>query len=245
MVLKTMVDVNGVLEKYHVNLLGEFNIYAPTGELITPKQKKSRACLVLLLTEPNMKRRREWIARMLWPDVSSTKAHASLRQTLSNIRKSLGEKHSFLLGGDKLSVSLHKQYITTDSQNIKPERETIEYMVENYLDGFDYINDSFNDWVTSLRATFHTHLSSSLEKSSPEIVRVPVTDILVSSLVMRINQPRIASNWEPAGILADLMVDLASQLISEFYDVSIVDYRTLPNKKHGTHRIYIIKLCFV
>lgn len=235
MVLKAMVDVNGVLEKYHVNLLGEFSIYSPTGELITPKQKKSRACLVLLLTEPNMKRRREWIARMLWPDVSPTKAHASLRQTLSNIRKSLGEKHSFLLDGDKLSVSLHKQYITTDTQNIKPELETIEYMVENYLDGFDYINNGFNDWLTSLKATFHTHLSSSLGKSAPEMVKVPVTDILVSSLVLRINQPRISSDWEPAGILADLMVDLASQLISEFYDVSIVDYRMLPHRKHSTH----------
>lgn len=221
-----MISTSGTLGRYCTSLLGEFTIYTPNGQVITPRHKKARACLVLLLAEPNnMQRRREWVASKLWPDVSSSKAYASLRQTISVIRRSFGEEHQFLLGSDKLSLWLTKKYINTDTSQIDPKPDTAKYLIDSYLEGFDFISDSFHEWKITEKAKFQECLKEKFERKIMQYQKNFIDDFAKKTISLKINHPKITCQWEAAPLLADFIADLTSQLISDSYDIDILDYR--------------------
>ena len=127
-----------------IRLRGDFCVTSPTGQLLTPKSKKAMGLLALLAVSDNHTRVRRWIENMLWSDRAPEQARGSLRTTLVDIRKSLGD-FAPILGSDRTSVWLDADRIETDLDDEDSTRE--------FLEGLDITDPEFNDWLMQQRMT--------------------------------------------------------------------------------------------
>ena len=123
---------------------GDFSVTSPAGDTLTPKSKKAMGLLALLAASDNHKRLRRWIEDKLWSDRAGDQARGSLRTTLVDIRKSLGD-FGHVLGSDRTSVWLVADHIETDLDDTDSTRE--------FLEGLDISDPEFNDWLMQMRMT--------------------------------------------------------------------------------------------
>lgn len=86
-------------------LYGRFRMETASGEDRAPKSAKSQALIALLATSETGGRGRLWLQKRLWPGKAADKASTSLRQSLSEIRRSLGDLRDILVS-DRRSVTL-------------------------------------------------------------------------------------------------------------------------------------------
>ena len=86
-------------------LYGRFRMETASGEDRAPKSAKSQALIALLATSETGGRGRLWLQKRLWPGKEADKASTSLRQSLSEIRRSLGDLRDILVS-DRRSVTL-------------------------------------------------------------------------------------------------------------------------------------------
>src|SRR6266566_2935267 len=97
-----------------IALIGAFRVLAPGGEDLTPRGRKARALLAILALTPSRRRSRPALQDKLWSDRGPEQGAASLRQTLSEIRKALGERYRDCLISDFRGISLAEGRITVD-----------------------------------------------------------------------------------------------------------------------------------
>ena len=74
----------------HIKLLGGFEARRDSGEALALKGRKTQALLAYLALSPGQARSREELVGLLWGDRGEQQARASLRQSLSELRKALG-----------------------------------------------------------------------------------------------------------------------------------------------------------
>ena len=86
-------------------LYGRFRMETASGDDRAPKSAKSQALIALLATSETGGRGRLWLQKRLWPGKEADKASTSLRQSLSEIRRSLGDLRDILVS-DRRSVTL-------------------------------------------------------------------------------------------------------------------------------------------
>lgn len=91
----------------HLSLLGSFRLMAEETELRLPT-RKAAVLLARLATTRELQARREQLAAFLWEGAETGQARASLRQTLSRIRQTLGE-HAGAVWSDNESIGLHAE----------------------------------------------------------------------------------------------------------------------------------------
>ncbi len=125
-----------------IRLRGDFCISSPTGDALTPRGKKATGLLAMLASSDNYTRSRRWLEDKLWSDRGSEQARGSLRTTLVDIRKNLGE-FAEILGSDRTSVWLEQDRIETDIDNTESTRE--------FLEGLVIPDPEFNDWLMQQR----------------------------------------------------------------------------------------------
>src|SRR5215475_7457303 len=75
-----------------IQVIGPFRLLAHDGEDLTPLGRKARALLAILALTPTRRRSRPALQDKLWSDRGPEQGAASLRQTLTEIRKALGEQ---------------------------------------------------------------------------------------------------------------------------------------------------------
>ena len=95
-------------------LFGPFSLLGQDGAELAPKSRKSRAVLAMLALAPRGARSRVWLRHKLWSDKSEAQSAASLRQSLLEIRRTLGpiEKRAFQT--DQNTVTLNLDVIDID-----------------------------------------------------------------------------------------------------------------------------------
>jgi hypothetical protein len=99
---------------------------------------KERALLALLLLSPGQRRTRAWLQDKLWSDREPEQASGSLRQALSNVRKSLGPV-SERLNADRTTIWLSPEVaLTTDDAG-------------ELLDDIQVRDPEFSDWLRDER----------------------------------------------------------------------------------------------
>ncbi|MBO9398513.1 hypothetical protein J7400_17715 [Shimia sp. R9_2] len=133
------------LDCLRINVYGHFRISDRQGRDLTPVNEKSQAIIALLVTsEPSIKTR-SWLQDKLWSTSDPERGAASLRQCLTKIRKSLGDKSSVLQSNRK-SVWLDTEKITTDWRQETQTQERSEF-----LEGIDIRDSEFNHWLQIIR----------------------------------------------------------------------------------------------
>src|SRR5437870_12611350 len=106
-----------------LELLGDLQIRAGNGTLATISAKKAQALLAYLAVKPSQRVSREKIASLLWSSTGPDQARQSLRQTLSPLRKELGQlsPDAQVLIEENDLLGLEESLVECDAAAFEPE----------------------------------------------------------------------------------------------------------------------------
>lgn len=131
-----------------IRLMGQFQVQDIMGRDFTPRGAKARAILALLCQTPGHCRPRRWLETRLWSDRGQEQASGSLRQALTELRKTLGPL-ALHLQSDRDCVSL-AGFVTDLDQDPNAAREALAHGRE-FLEGIDIIDAAFCEWLAEER----------------------------------------------------------------------------------------------
>ena len=91
-----------------IRLVGELGLELDGRRIDPPASRRARSLLAWLAEHPGLHPRTR-VAAVFWPDVLETSARASLRTTLTTLRRSIGEEAAALIvaGRDRLGIEEH------------------------------------------------------------------------------------------------------------------------------------------
>jgi TolB-like protein/Flp pilus assembly protein TadD len=145
-----------------VKTLGGVSFHDDQGELRLPT-RKALALLVYLGLSPRGSRSREHLASVFWGRSADEQSRASLRQTLSSLRKALGEQAN-LLESDAESVGVQRDRFKIDALEFEvlansASQTDLERAAEMYqgafLEGFSLKEEDFEEWLTFTRQQYN------------------------------------------------------------------------------------------
>ncbi|MCB6177820.1 hypothetical protein LHP98_06705 [Rhodobacter sp. Har01] len=131
-----------------VRLIGAFEMRDDSGRDCTPRGAKTRALIAMLCQTPDRRRPRRWLEGKLWSDRGAEQASGSLRQSLMELRKSLGEASATLLT-DRDSVQLAE--MSTDLDGDAAAAIAAMRLGREFLEGIDIVDPAFLDWLREER----------------------------------------------------------------------------------------------
>ena len=128
-----------------IRVMGQFRMTGAGGSDITPGGKKAQALMAMLACSPDSQRTRSWLQDRLWSQSDGERASASLRQTLTAIRRDLGDLADVIIA-TRQSVSLDQDRVQTDwSTDAMPGEG------EEFLEGLDIPDPAFAEWQRVMR----------------------------------------------------------------------------------------------
>jgi DNA-binding SARP family transcriptional activator/tetratricopeptide (TPR) repeat protein len=160
-------------------LLGAFQATLD-GEPITAfRSAKARALLAYLAVEADRPHRREMLAALLWPEEPDSVAHNNFRNTLSILRKAIGDRHetepSFLFVTREtvqfnctsdcwLDVRAFQEYLAASNPGSQLTKAIALYRGD-FLEGF-YVKDSvpFEDWALLIRDRLQRQVGTAMQR---------------------------------------------------------------------------------
>lgn len=145
---------------FYFRLVGAFSVTDAYGNTCTLPGRKDRAVLAFLAAHPDRPIARDRLVELIWPVSAEGTGRASLRQSLSMIRKALA--HEGLFSVDRDTVTLNAASIRRDVDRIETGdfvgRETEVAPMANgemFLDDLNGVSPEYDTW----RATKQSQLS--------------------------------------------------------------------------------------
>ncbi|PYQ53151.1 MAG: hypothetical protein DMF59_02575 [Acidobacteria bacterium] len=149
-----------------ISLLGDLQMRSAAGSLFTISAKKSQALMAYLAVKPSQRVSREKIASLLWSSTGPDQARQSLRQTLSTLRKELGQlsPDAKVLIEENDLLGLEESLVECDVAAFEPlvasgTEEALTKASQLYrgdlLDGFQINEERFDQWVIAERDRLH------------------------------------------------------------------------------------------
>lgn len=132
----------------YIRMIGVFEVRDEAGRDFTPRGAKARALLALLCRTPGHRRPRRWLEGRLWSDRGQEQASGSLRQALSELRKTLGPLADHLTC-DRDCVAL-ADFTTDLMQDPAAARKALD-LGREFLEGIDVVDPAFNQWLAEER----------------------------------------------------------------------------------------------
>ncbi len=126
---------------FKIHLHGLFRMVDKNGKDCTPRGIKTCALLAVLACSSSLKCSRAFLQDKLWSDRGKEHGAASLRQCLSEIRRTFGRDCNVLLS-DRRTVGLDPQLIDVIADPQDGE----------FLEGLDVRDAEFEDWLTLERS---------------------------------------------------------------------------------------------
>jgi TolB-like protein/DNA-binding SARP family transcriptional activator/Tfp pilus assembly protein PilF len=145
-----------------IKTLGGVAFHRDQGEF-RPPTRKAAALLVYLGLSPRGSRSREHLADMLWGRSADVQSRASLRQTLSSLRKALGEQADLLesdsdavgIQCDRLEIDAHEFESLANSASHADLERAAEMYQGAFLEGFSLKEEGFEDWLAFNRQQYN------------------------------------------------------------------------------------------
>lgn len=126
-----------VIPKARVVLNGNFELTSSCGRVIQIKEKKGRALMAMLATEPNMRRSRAWLKARIWSRTTEPQCSYSLRQSLYKLR--------MLLGPDLNILCSNREFVWLD-RTIETVNSGTQVGAEFFEDA-PHLDEPFEDWL--------------------------------------------------------------------------------------------------
>jgi DNA-binding SARP family transcriptional activator/predicted ATPase len=147
-----------------LGLLGSFRLETSTGVPVLLPTKRAKALLAYLALHPGKPQARSKLAALLWEDSSDDRALASLRQTLSALRKAaataggdllITRGDSVLLASNILDVDVDRfEHLIGSSKPTDLEAADGLYQGE-FLEGFELRSSGLQRWIRAERERLH------------------------------------------------------------------------------------------
>lgn len=195
------------LSKLYV--LGPLGLVANDGRSLTPRGKKAQGLLALLALAPRGQRTRVWLRDKLWSESDEKKSSSSLRQTVFEIKKDLGEFADHILQIDRHSIGLKLNNLWIDLHAVKDDLGVCGELgitpETELLEGCDVVDEEFEQWLSMERQIWADIADQIPEKA--------------------VRAGQVANRGEGAGLPA---VGDTGELLSPIYSLGF-----LPNIQHG------------
>ncbi|WP_245509863.1 alpha/beta hydrolase [Rhizobium laguerreae] len=167
-----MITSTNSMARSFLSLLGGFECagLAAGSPALT---RKARALMAYLALQARHSQSREKIAALLWGGANDEQARASLRQTLSVLRRALQttERQWFRIEGDQLGLDLHEFDLDVTQFELlaaSSETEDLKQAIALYsgelLEGFSLAEEPFEDWLRTERERLRAVAIAVLEK---------------------------------------------------------------------------------
>ena len=206
-----------------INLLGPFRMLRSDGVDCTPTGRKACAIIAMLCLSRDLKRTRAWLQDKLWSSRGKEHGAASLRQSLSELRRALDTDKSCLISTTTV-VSLDRRAVAIDIDTT--DDLTLAGHVE-LLEGLDIGDQEFEDWLREERERFSRRRTTA---APPTLTTAtadprPAAGPRTGHRLLLEREAGSASN--AATLVADGIVDSIARTISELGGADIVDSRGL------------------
>jgi len=190
-----------------MTLLGRFRLECPNGNDVTPRSAKMQAMLAMIAVAPDFDRSRVWLQNRLWSDRGTAQAAASLRQDLSELRKSFGDTTDLVFRTDRNSVQLKRETVFIDVL----DDGTAKNRGSEFLEGLRVRDPEFRSWLFEQR-------KQEVVSSGTQVVGVPVVlnPPQRSSVLLQVN-----GRSKAGGALATQFLDMVAQGLSEHTSLDI------------------------
>ncbi|NYS24785.1 SARP family transcriptional regulator [Rhodobacteraceae bacterium 2376] len=157
-----------------LRLMGPVRLLGPQGEDLTPRGQKARGVLALLGTASECRMQRSHLQDRLWSESAPQHGANSLRQTLHELRQTLGPDHRAALARGPGWVGLDPQRVQVD---LSPVLDAVGQPQEFAAD-LDIPDPEFEDWLRDMRL----HLEDApapvpVAPPPPERLRLVVADL--------------------------------------------------------------------
>ena len=127
--------------KLHIRLFGGFSCQWDGGQKIDVRGAKHRALIALLATAPNGTHTRSWIQDTLWRRAGEEHGRASLRRSLSDIRKVFGQEFDRLFKTTNIDIQLDPNAFELVGSHLDGE----------FAEGINIKENGFAEWVNQKR----------------------------------------------------------------------------------------------
>lgn len=132
-----------------VSVLGRFEIADPQGSSLLPKGRKTQGILAYIASQRGKPTRRTQLIDLFWSDRAEAQGKASLRQSLHELRASLGGHADNLLTIDRQTVRVVSEHVKYD---LWGQDGTIRsFRAGEFLHGLDPIAPVFDEWLDGQR----------------------------------------------------------------------------------------------
>ncbi|WP_204114992.1 hypothetical protein [Shimia biformata] len=126
-----------------IHVFGPFQVLTADGRDATPKGRKAKALLALVLLSKDMIRSRMWLQDKLWSSSAPAQGAASLRQELSGLGRHLSAFGLSFLRVTRETVAIDAGLIEADFL----ESSGLPHRAE-LLEGLDVNDHEFEEWLT-------------------------------------------------------------------------------------------------
>lgn len=208
------VDTSTHTGRIKIHLVGPFRVESADGEDLTPRGRKACALLAILALSATRSRSRACLQDKLWSDRAPEQGSASLRQALSEIRKSLG-RYRDCLQSDLRVVSLTRDRVGVDLETLDLAALAREQRHDppRLLEDLDLRDPEFEHWLRDQRMSFEQELESAPDGVQPAAPMIEATPAQHSAEALR-PWVRIAPPQTSSGESGAFVAHLVGQTIA-------------------------------
>lgn len=149
-----MTGVSDQSDKFRMDLIGPFGLFAPSGARIDVRSRKGIALLALLAFSPSGLRTRAWLQAILWGSRAPVQAQSSLRRELSTLAALLdahGAEGLLIRDTQRVQLCTDRIMLDTDRLALVPGNAATRNAGE-LLEGIDLRDcEGFEDWLREQR----------------------------------------------------------------------------------------------
>lgn len=196
-----------------VDLFGPLALQTAEGTDLLPRSAKTQGLVALLATGVRMTRSRVWLQERLWSDRNREQRSASLRQALTELRKSLGA-HDACLVADRKSIAFDPAMV-----HVVQERSA----TTEFLEGLDIRDRGFQDWLRAQRSRYFAptpdngQVQAAAEQAQASFIAPPPA---TQRRLLIISDPVRAAGME--GFFAGHFADSVARSLSEQIGLQVI-----------------------
>jgi adenylate cyclase len=193
---KPLDDPESANRAVRFSVLGPFELDLDQTDL----PRKARALLAYLVMKQGVSLTREALAGMFWGDRAEEQARASLRQTLSLIRKTLGTQSDHLLVASRESVTISPQAVDLDlnefdrlaeSDEIAALKDAVALVRGDLLEDLMIDAPPFEQWLVTEREALRRKAMGCFRKLVPLLESAGMCDEAIAYSQMQLSLDQV------------------------------------------------------
>ncbi|SHJ16517.1 TPR repeat-containing protein [Palleronia salina] len=221
-----------------LHLIGPLSLTDADGATRTPRGQKAGALLALLALAPRRQRTRVWLRDKLWSDSSDRNASTSLRQTIFELRRDLGDLFDQILEVDRHTLGLRTGALWIDVHAVEEDPSTLSSArlseEVDLLEGIDIGDPEFEDWLLMERQGWYETRERLAERAARSPATVPTPKSTPPATPAMPQAGRISLGLMPhiqqgcddqTAFVADHLIESVVRNLGELHPIAVYDFR--------------------